>query len=407
MLLKEGVVNRLINGRKARLFYLAVMMLFFFCVFDGLLTNVMPVLMVQRGISEELMGFIIGLSAVFGFLFDFWLCRILFGVHYKRIYLFILLLAGLFSLLLFNAGSVGIFIVGMAIWGLYYDLLGMANIDLVADTNSKSDYSKSFGILRIFVALGYLVATIITGFFLTKYIDTSFFMVGWLVWFFSAFIFLFLIFGKDDNVSVAKQTQRASLRREIFLWRSIGWKIFPVLIVTFMINLVDSFFWVIGPLLAINLARVNDLGVWFITFYLFPLLITGWLVGGVSRKLGKKKTAILALFFGFLVLSWFHFFENSVWLLVLGFVSSFFISFAWPAISGAYADYVSEKPDYAKEVEALQDSFTNLGYMLGPTIAGLLAYNYGYESSFSILGVAGVIISIILLILTPKKISIV
>lgn len=391
---------------KARLFYLALLMIFFFCLFDGILSNMVPLIMTERGLPESLMGLVIGLSSLFGLLFDFVLCRWLRGVHYRWVYWMMLVAAAAFAWLVWKSETVFWFVVAMALWGLYYNFLNISNIDLVADTHLKDKYSSGFGLMRVFVGLGYMLATVVAGFFIGETIDKGY--IDW-VWFFllvSLVMFLMLVGEKSDHHQEVNlvELEKLSFRKELQLWWMIGRKIYPVLIVTFLINIVDAFFWVIGPLLVRDLSDKGGWGYLFITVYSIPLLITGWFVGKLTRAWGKKRTSMLALLAGFVGMSLFYFLSDSLWLVIGSFVVSFVMSFAWPAITGALGDYVEENPFLSREIEAMQDSFTNLGFFVGPVVAGLAAEYFGHLGAFSILGVIGLIFVVILIVITPKSI---
>jgi sugar phosphate permease len=77
-----------------------------------------------------------------------------------------------------------------------------------------------------------------------------------------------------------------------------------------------------------------------------------------------------------------------------------------PSLGGAYADYIVETPHYEKEIEALEDFFTNIGYVVGPIIAGILADKFGNINVFSIIGFGSMMIILFLLKVTPKSIRI-
>lgn len=77
-----------------------------------------------------------------------------------------------------------------------------------------------------------------------------------------------------------------------------------------------------------------------------------------------------------------------------------------PAINAAYADYISEATQVEGEIEGLEDFAFNIGYVLGPISAGVLADTLGMKGAFSILGLLGVILAVILLVVTPKTITI-
>ena len=78
---------------------------------------------------------------------------------------------------------------------------------------------------------------------------------------------------------------------------------------------------------------------------------------------------------------------------------------SFPALSGAYADYITETQSYEKEIQGVIDVFYNIGWVLGPMLAGLLAQAFGNAQSFSILGVISVIMCFILILKMPKKIK--
>ena len=106
---------------------------------------------------------------------------------------------------------------------------------------------------------------------------------------------------------------------------------------------------------------------------------------------------------GSLLLISFYLVQNPYWLVMLIFFTSLFITFALPAISAAYVDYISKNRREEKEIEALTDFSGNSGYIVGPILAGVLADNFGNLETFSILGIFGLIAIAMLLKFTPKK----
>ena len=96
------------------------------------------------------------------------------------------------------------------------------------------------------------------------------------------------------------------------------------------------------------------------------------------------------------------------WLILLIILfSSFFISISWPAIRAAFADYVSESHKYEKEIEGLMDFSINVGFIIGPALAGVTAGIVGNSEAFALMGVAGIFITIYLVKITPKNIKVV
>jgi len=79
---------------------------------------------------------------------------------------------------------------------------------------------------------------------------------------------------------------------------------------------------------------------------------------------------------------------------------------SWPAINGAYADYINEAGRVENEINGLEDFFTNIGYVAGPMIAGFLVDLIGNTLTFSVLGVFGALSAVVLLVVTPKSFKI-
>jgi MFS family permease len=180
----------------------------------------------------------------------------------------------------------------------------------------------------------------------------------------------------------------------------------PVLIVTLFLNVYAAFFWTIGPLFANTLTTLGSLEGIFMTAFLLPTFISGWLVGRITFRRGKKRLAILAIAVGSLFLTTVGFFENDLIFVLVTFVSSFFVSLALPAINGAFADYISEARKISTEIVTLEDSFTNIGYIIGPIVAGVVSDFFGYTFAFSFLGFSGLVIAAILWRITPRSINV-
>jgi MFS family permease len=136
------------------------------------------------------------------------------------------------------------------------------------------------------------------------------------------------------------------------------------------------------------------------------VLIVGWFVGSATAKFGKKRTAFLALLSGSLVLVMLGYLTDPLLLIAAVFFSSMLMSLAWPALRAAFADYIQETGKYEREIEGLEDLYTNIGYVIGPVVAGVLADLVGNSKTFSVLGVMGVLAAVYLFKITPKKINV-
>jgi MFS family permease len=384
-------------------------MMLFWAIYEGIISYMTPLIIINNGISETLMGIIIGTSSISGAFFDFIACRIFKNTYYKRMFLIMFSICLIYPLILSQANSFVIYLLAMSLWGVYFDLKNIGNFDFVGRHTAKTEHASSFGLIQVFQSVGFLLAPILVGFLIAENFNYKPLVLAWIFLVMAAIFFGLLFFSKDKTAGY-KETEYGDRKKTwaglLLDWKDLGKILFPVLILTLMINFIDSFFWTVGPIFAESLTEMKKFAGFFMTAYSLPALLVGWIVGSLTRKHGKKKTAFITLLIGSIFLSLINFIDNTILVILNILIASFFISMSWPAINGAYADYISETPHYEKEIAGLEDFFTNLGYVLGPVLAGVIADNIGTAGAFSLLGMIGIIVAIILLIITPKKINI-
>jgi MFS family permease len=365
----------------------------------------LPNMITRHGFSKTEMGFIIGSSSLFGAAFDFWLSKFVRHPHYRRLYLAVMLLMGLYAMILYGANSLWLYLFAMGIWGMYWDLFHFGNYDFVSRTAIESERSSTFGVMGVFYSLGSLIAPLIAGLVIGEIIDATPFVIFGL--FLCCAVIMYVIsltqHSEKPEVRDAIRVQPTTFFGELVLWGKLGKQMYTLLALMLLIFTVDSFFLTIGPLIA----EQSDFGAWgglLLTVYFLPGLFTGWFVGSVTKKMGKKKTAMYAYLLGCLTLCLFAIVNQPGLSLVLVGVAAFFFSFCLPSISGAFADYISETKQYEKEIQGLSDFFYNIGWIIGPISAGFLADVVGNKNTFLVLGVFGILMSVILVKLMPSKI---
>ena len=396
---------------KHKLLYLLCCMIVFWAVFDGIISYITPLLIVERGISKTNMGLIIGLSSLAGAIFDFVMCWIFKNATHRRILIIMFVTCLLYPLLLWKADTMGLFLLAMTIWGFYYDLHNISNFEFVGNHMPKAEHSSSFGLIHVAGALGYLVAPVLAGLVVGYAIDWKPFVMAWLFLIIS--LCFFAIFSAsqkrkepNENLDIGERVKPINLLLEFSLWHRIGRVIAPILILTCLINVIDSFFWTVGPLLAESFAKYHEFAGFFMVAFTLPPLLVGWGVGSVTAKYGKKKTAFAGFIIGSLILSLMFLFNEPLILAAVVFLSSSCIAFSWPAINGVYADFIGETNSLSREVESMADFFGNIGYIIGPIMAGFLADRLGNQAAFSVLGIITALVAVILFKMTPKKIKI-
>lgn len=398
------VVNHIrIYGRKHSALYTVAVTFFLFRIFDGILSYAVPLLITEQGYSKTQMGFVIGTSSFAGAVCDILLSKILKKTSYRKLFFMVFVTASGYLFLLSHASHLSIFVLAMALWGLYFDFMNFGTFNFIATTTEESEHTSSFGVMSVFVNLGYLIAPIISGLVILDKVGDRTFILALM---FLAMSFVFFLAIPKIKPKRAVIVSKKSFLTELSNWKSLTKYLTPVLVMTFSLNMTDAFFWTIGPIVSESMGKIHPFGGLLITLYFLPSLIVGWFVGKITNRFGKKRTAMIAFFFGSALLSTVHFVGISPLLLVIVFISSLLSSIAWPALNGAYADYIAETPKYEPEIEGVSDFTYNVAYVIGPILAGVLADIVGDVNTLALVGVFGMVASLILLKVTPRHIHI-
>jgi MFS family permease len=406
-----GNIQKLLGLRSKHqsLVFIISFIILFWTIFDSILTYILPMLMEERGLSMSAIGLIIGTSSISGVFFDFLICKIFKNTDFRRIFLIMFIICFIYPMLLWQANTVWFFLFVMSVWGIYYDFYGFGTFNFVGRFVKVENHSSSFGLIQIFRALGGIIAPILVGLVIAEKVEWSAFVFSWffLGIGFALFVFLVIIMRKHNpiNIEEEKHKKRRSFFVEIHLWEKLSKMMLPVLFITFYLFFVEAFFWTLAPLYTetINLGKFSGI---FLTAYTLPALFVGLIVPSLTKKFGKRKTALISTLIGSVLLSSFVILSNPILEIIIVFIASCFLSLAFPAINAAYADYISEAPQVENEIEGIEDSSFNIAYVLGPFAAGIFADVFGIQTAFSILGLIGVILAIILVIVNPKKIVI-
>ncbi len=390
-----------------KIFSNIILIVVFWAIFDGTFSYLIPIFFSEIGLTKTQVGLIISTSSFFGATFDFLLSRFFKQTHYRRLFLFFYILCSIFPLVLWSSSRLlFLSVIAMAIWGLYYDLINFAIFDFIGN-HSKSNNSQRFGIISIARGVGISIAPTVAGALITGMVTFTPFLVA-LVFLFISFLFYLVLVKlsfKDTQIVLPRRC-RSDFAKEFSIWRKIGFIIFPVLLFNIFLSSFDAAFWVIGPLFSQDFPEFKDFGGLFMLMYTVPSLLTCWFVSKINKRFGKKKTAFIAFLIGNIILFPLFIIKIPLLILITVFISSLIFSIAWPSINGAYGDYIYESEKYDREIEGLSDFSTNFGWIIGPIFAGLIADNFSVSATFSFLAGFNILLSIVLLIFTPKHINI-
>ncbi len=394
-------------GRRPAIFVLSCMVLFW-TMFDSIIQYITPLVISEHGFSTTMVGLILGSSSIAGAIFDFFVCRCFTNTNFRRIFLAMFAICFVYPLILWGSKTIGAYLFAMVLWGIYFDLYGFGVFDFVSRYTKDTEHASSFGIVQIFRALGSMLAPLIVGFVIVAGVDWRAFTLGWFFLTVGLLFFIALLLYVRNTPAIAGPAlacRRKNFLIEFKLWKKISKKIHPALLLTFFLFFIEAFFWTLAPLYGEHMG-LKGFGGLFLASYTLPALLLGWFVGSLTKKFGKKRTAFFGLLIGSMILTPLALLSNPWSVIALTFFSSLFISIALPSINGAYADYISEAPQVGGEIESVEDFSFNIGYVLGPICAGLFADLFNISIAFSILGVMGVVVALILLKITPKQINI-
>jgi MFS family permease len=351
-------------------------MTLFWTLFDGSMGLIAPVLL-EKSFSTFTVGIILGSGPLFGSFFDILLSNYFKHPDFRRIfiYMFLSCLGALFFLWN-NQQNLILFLISMAFWGLYFDLNSFGTQNLVKQNYNKQENTSVFGIIQTFGALGYTLAPLIVGLIFIDKIEAEAIFVFLL--FLAASLIFFIFTGRFSKVNLQKahtspsQKLKSDFRNNLKSWKKLAIKIHPYLIGSSLICLIDSAFWLIGPLLSAKLIQTDPLGAFLMFAFSFPFLFAGFLVVKVPKINGKKIHSVFALLLlTFLVITASALNLGTIFLLAVFFISSLFGALIWPILDSAYADLILDNPSQEKDLEGIKDFAENISYFLGTALAGL------------------------------------
>lgn len=398
-------IQKIPSTDKNRLIYLFGIVVLLFALFDGIITYLIPLVILEHGLSKTLIGIIMSSAAVSGAFFDFVIYKIFKNPVYRRLFIVMFAVSLVYIFVIWHAGSFVLYILAMAMWGFYYDLRNFGTMDFNCRYFPKQGQAANFGLIQVFQSLGCLLAPLIAGFLIIDMVGNKPFFAALLFLVISIIFFILLVLQtrKARQFIPEKPVSRTSLSEEISLWKETGKIILPVLILGLFCTVIDSFFITLGPLFAENLPIEPFDGI-FMFAYLLPALIMGSFVGKITKKFGDKNSIIFGLLIGSLVLSFFYFSKTPLMLILIMFTAFCFISVVSPITHGVYAHYIHKSPKARKEIQELGDFFENIGYIIGPIIAGIIADQLGIQATFSVLGIVGLAFAMLLIFTMPKNV---
>lgn len=316
----------------------------------------------------------------------------------------------LFTNLAVASGFVALFIVAGIFWNIYYEFMAFARQNYIVTNEKKEDYSRVWGIISIIVSLASIIGPILGSEILNMPVSSRFVVFGALQAI-TLIISLLLVsmspHKEQDTKLKTRVNRKLSIFKDMKLWEILGSKVFPIIVVGVIISFINGSVMTFGGLMGVELFDKAGLD-WIIVFtFAVPSILASLVLTRFPvRKFKKLLSQMLIILSGF-TLCMLPFFRVHPEMIIIGFfLCSLFLSIAWifnEAVYSDLADRAGEEKLYINGMERINDS---IGYLFGPIIIGMLADRTDYYIAFSFIGFVCMIIGIILMMTTPRKIMI-
>ncbi|MCX6704126.1 MAG: MFS transporter, partial [Candidatus Woesebacteria bacterium] len=353
--------------------------------------------------SSVWMGIIISFQSLVGFGADLLFPTLLRTTKTKRLIFWAIIMSALTSFFLTASvvkPFIAIFLITMTLWGIYYEFVAFANYQFMGSVVPPHMRSAAWGVAGTFLNMAYFLGPLIAAAVLLK----SYILAEGIILVFLVLALLLLsIFKGPHDVPAKIDFKDVNPWVELKHWLTLSKHIWPVMILSLLLGFIDSTFWTTGAIWTEKLAKINYLGGLFLPFYQLPAIFLGVVIAGWGIYKGKKilteKFLIVAgIFLIGLALS-----DTVYWQLSMVLLASAALSICYPLLDGVYTDIVARMGKEKKDLIGLTSSVVNVSYVVWPPVVGVVAGLIGERLTFSFVGVLVVIVSVILLFVTPKK----
>ena len=370
---------------------------------DAMLSFWVPGFMQEKLGSAFLMGIVMSFSSVVGLIADIILPQVVQGSTARKLITLAIIISAIFAgslLLSISFPIIILFLLAMAVWGIYYEFLGFARQQFIANSTPHNLHASASALIVTFFAIAYTLGPVIA-----EYLENS----GDQNVIYTAFALLVIAFVLVRTLTSRSKTyvninhKKINILSELSHWRALFKTVWPVVLMSLMIGFIDSAFWTSGTVLSEKLGEGSVWGNFILPAYMLPSLFVVFVLMKLNIKKRKKYLAQLFLFVSGIFLFFAGLVNNTIVLLLAVFVSSMFLAFAHPLIEAVYSDIIERLGRHRWHLIGLSNSSASIAYIIGPIIAGVISSLLGEAKTFSVLGVATVALAFILLVVTPKK----
>lgn len=391
---------------------LSIMMavMFFLYLGDSLISDFMPGYM-QAALGGSLaMGLMMSFSSIIGFAADLIFPQFLKSVTSRKLVLLaistvFLTAGGLMWTTHFTYPAIFLFVMG--VWGVYYELLHFGISSFVINTAAVNQRSGVWSIIGVTKSLAYCIGPLM-GSWLLLWKGNVPLILAYALFGVMAYVIWTVVGIKINNKNdkdKEMEVDRFNIGEEIGHWVLLFDHVWPILLVSVTLRIVDASFWTTGVVMSDYLTKANWLGSLLLPAYILPSIFIGFLVAKWGVAHGKKKISEVFMLFTGIAMIGFGLTSSVFILIAVAFVIGILTSVAWPMVDAVYSDISNRMGREQKHMMGLSSSTVNLSYIVGPVVAGFMSEKIGEAQTLMWIGVFVVLVSTVLLFVTPKKLK--
>lgn len=382
---------------------------FFLYLGDAVISDWVPVYMQETLGGSLLMGLMMSFSSMMGFVADLIFPQLFRKVSERRMVMLaissVLMTAGVFVWTT-HFPMIALFLLAMGIWGLYYEFLGFGLSSYVSKIAPVEERAGVWSVVGVVKSIAYCIGPLIGSwlFVLQGNISVIFAYAGLALVSYVIWIALG-IKNKKGTADDDKDTEGFHIIEEMGYWKALFKHVWPILLVSYVLGIVDATFWTTGVVLSDILVEKSWWGGLFLSAYMLPEIFLGFVVVRLGISKGKKKMAEKFLMLSGLLMIGLGLFDSEVAMIALAFLIGSMAAIAWPLVNAVYSDILVRMGKEQKHLTGMASSMINLSYITGPVIAGILANEIGEKKTMMFVGIFVTVIALVLLFVTPRKLK--
>jgi MFS family permease len=196
-----------------------------------------------------------------------------------------------------------------------------------------------------------------------------------------------------------------NLLEEMEHWKVLFGRVWPILLVSYVLGVLDATFWTTGVVLADTWVKKSWEGGLFLPAYVLPAIFVGFVVVRLGIYKGKKKLAEIFMLLSGLFMAGLGLASTAMELVILALLVGVVSSIAWPLVNAVYSDILTRMGREQKHMTGMAGSMVNLSYITGPVIAGYMANKIGEQATMTWVGIFVFLVAVVLLLVTPRKLK--